>query len=130
MKISYEFLNGDKVEIDVDEKWNRVLLELDRLEYNNNQKETRRHTSYDTGCEDGEWMLDNHANTEEQYEEKEEHRRIEKTLNKLSESQYKTLVKLDYEGYQNEEYAKNEGIAPASVSITHERAIKNFKKIF
>ena len=42
MKYKYDFCN-EAVEIDVPEEWVRVLQDLDREEYNNNQKETRRH---------------------------------------------------------------------------------------
>lgn len=44
MKITYEF-DKETVEIEVNEKWGQIVLELDRLEYNNNQTETRRHSS-------------------------------------------------------------------------------------
>ena len=44
MKYKYDFCN-EAVEIDVPEEWVRVLQDLDREEYNNNQKETRRHCS-------------------------------------------------------------------------------------
>jgi len=44
MKYKYDFCN-EAVEIDVPEEWAQVLQNLDREEYNNNQKETRRHSS-------------------------------------------------------------------------------------
>ena len=43
MKTKYEFVNGEVVEIEVSEEWAEVLAELDRQEYNNDKKETRRH---------------------------------------------------------------------------------------
>ena len=44
MKIKYQFVN-ESVEIEVDEEWANVVIELDRLEHNSNQTETRRHCS-------------------------------------------------------------------------------------
>ncbi len=44
MKYKYNFCN-EAVEIDVPDEWAQVLQNLDREEYNNNQKETRRHSS-------------------------------------------------------------------------------------
>ena len=44
MKIKYEFAT-ETVEIEVDETWGTVLVDLDRQEYNNDQSETRRHCS-------------------------------------------------------------------------------------
>ena len=45
MKIRYEFTNGEISEIEVDESLGELLVELDRQAYNNDHKETRRHTS-------------------------------------------------------------------------------------
>ena len=54
MKYTYKF-NTEEVEIEVDEKWGNIILELDRQEYNDNHRETRRHCSLDLysreGCE-------------------------------------------------------------------------------
>ena len=47
MKYKYDFCN-EAVEIDVPEEWAQVLQNLDREEYNNNQKETRRNISLET----------------------------------------------------------------------------------
>lgn len=44
MKIKYEFAN-ETVEIEVDEEWGNLLIDLDRQEYNNDHAETRRHCS-------------------------------------------------------------------------------------
>ena len=44
MRIKYEFCTED-VEIEVSGYWAAVLRDLDRIEYNINQKETRRHCS-------------------------------------------------------------------------------------
>ena len=46
MKRTYHFVNESK-EVEIEEKWGQVLKELDRLEYNNNHRETRRHSSLD-----------------------------------------------------------------------------------
>lgn len=44
MKIKYEFADGE-VEVDVPNEWASILVELDRLERNNDKKERRRHYS-------------------------------------------------------------------------------------
>lgn len=40
MKIKYEFADGE-VEVDVPNEWASILVELDRLERNNDKKERR-----------------------------------------------------------------------------------------
>ena len=52
MKIKYEFAN-ETVEIEVEENWGAVLVELDRQEYNNDHAETRRHISLESSVEEG-----------------------------------------------------------------------------
>ena len=44
MKIKYAFAN-ETVTIEVEDQWATVLVDLDRQEYNIDQKETRRHCS-------------------------------------------------------------------------------------
>ena len=45
MKVRYEFVNGEISEIEVDDNLGELLVDFDRQEYNNDHKETRRHTS-------------------------------------------------------------------------------------
>ena len=52
MKVQYRFVNGDLVELDVAQEYGEVLADLDRLERNNNQTETRRHVSLDMMIQD------------------------------------------------------------------------------
>ena len=44
MKIQYKFAT-DTVTIEVDDRWGELLVDLNRQEYNNDHKETRRHSS-------------------------------------------------------------------------------------
>ena len=45
MKITYEFVTGEVSEVEVDERLGGMLLDLNRQQDNNDQKETRRHFS-------------------------------------------------------------------------------------
>lgn len=44
MKIQYKFVN-ETISIDVPDDWGETLIDMDRQEYNNDHKETRRHYS-------------------------------------------------------------------------------------
>ena len=44
MKIQYKFAS-ETIEIEVSDEWGEILIDLDRQEYNNDHKETRRHSS-------------------------------------------------------------------------------------
>ena len=52
MKIKYAFAD-ETVEIEVSDEWGEILIDLDRQEYNNDHKETRRHASLDAYNLDG-----------------------------------------------------------------------------
>ena len=54
MKITYEFVTGEISEVEVDERLGGMLLDLDRQQENNDQKETRRHVSLDSMDYEGE----------------------------------------------------------------------------
>lgn len=47
MRVRYEFVNGEWSEIEVEDSLGELLVELDRQEYNNDHRETRRHMSLD-----------------------------------------------------------------------------------
>ena len=48
MKIQYKFAS-ETIEIEVSDEWGEILIDLDRQEYNNDHKETRRHYHME-GC--------------------------------------------------------------------------------
>lgn len=53
MKIKYQFAT-ETVEIEVSDDWGNLVIDLDRQEYNNDHKETRRHVSLDAAEFEGE----------------------------------------------------------------------------
>ena len=59
MKIKYEFAN-EVIEIEVSDEWGMVILEMDRLDYNNDKKETRRHLARSQHFEECRWSLGAH----------------------------------------------------------------------
>ena len=58
MKINYKFANGEISEVEVDKQLGDVIVDFDRIEYNNDQTETRRHTSLDDMDYEGEFFAD------------------------------------------------------------------------
>ena len=103
MNYSYTFANENKT-IDIDEKWISVLEELDRVEYNNDQTETRRHTSYSNG-DDGEWMTSKEDETS--LMDKIEAGRLMKTAKEcLSERQFEVFIAIAAKDHTFSSYAK------------------------
>lgn len=128
MKIKYEFAT-ETVEIEVDETWGTVLVDLDRQEYNNDHAETRRHCSLDAFGE-------NH--TEVAFGEdslvallrRETTEAIEKALEQLKPAQRELIQALFFEGMSNEEYASRCGVTPGAISQRKATALKKLKILF
>ena len=131
MKYQYEFADGEVCKIEVDEYWAGVLADLDRMEYNNDKKETRRHCTLDVLGDEGAWMIDESADPYKFVPEKlETESRTNKAMSKLSESQRDVLVAVGYTGMSLTEYAQNKGIDHSTASRNYQRAKNNFKKFF
>jgi hypothetical protein len=45
MRISYEFITGEKFEIEVDDDIGEVIIEMEKMQSRKNRAETRRHNS-------------------------------------------------------------------------------------
>ena len=93
MKISYEFVTGEISEVEVDESLGGMLLDLDRQQYNNEQKETRRHVSFDGMDYEGE-LFASAEDTEGEAERREDMARLFSAMEALSQSQRELVEKV------------------------------------
>jgi len=64
IKIAYRFADGHVEEIEVEQEVAKALKELDRQEYNNTKKETRRHTLLSAMEYESQCFADQGLNTE------------------------------------------------------------------
>ena len=131
MKYKYEFANENKT-IEISEEWISVLEELDRLEYNNNHAETRRHVSLDDG-EDGEWLSTEKGKTLIEIAGKIfslDDRRFVKARTILSKKQSELYESVYDRGDSVGEYAVDNGIDQSTASKRNRAVIEKFKKIF
>ena len=132
MKYKYEFANENRT-IEISEEWISVLEELDRLEYNNNHAETRRHVSIDDG-EDGEWL-----STVKKGETlirvagkifSPDDKRFRKGRKALSKKQMELYESVYDRGDSIGEYAADNNVDPSTASKRNSAVIEKFKKIF
>ena len=131
MKYKYEFANENKT-IEISEEWISVLEELDRLEYNNNHAETRRHVSLDDG-EDGEWLSTEKGKTLLKVAGKifsPDDKRFRKGRKALSKKQAELYESVYDRGDSVGEYATDNKIDQSTASKRNSAVIKKFKKIF
>ena len=127
MKIKYEFADGD-VEVDVPNEWASILVELDRLERNNDKKERRRHYSLDSCEYEGIVYASEDKNLTAIFETDSKFGRLTEAIKYLSDKQ-KSLIKAVYfDGMSVSDYAKHMGISQSAVSQQLKTIYKKLKK--
>ena len=129
MKISYEFVTGEISEVEVDDALGGMLLDFDRQQYNNDQKETRRHVSLDGMGYEGE-LFASADDTESEGERREDMARLFSAMEALSPAQRELVEKVYFEGRIITDIAREEGVSKQSVHERVGRALKKLKKNF
>lgn len=130
MNIKYEFAT-ETVEIEVTAEWAEVIAEYDRLEYNNNHKETRRHEYYSYGTESY-WMADSDLDPLE-IKIREENKlatkgKADMMLATLTDAQEKLVYKRYCLNMSVNDIADEEGVDHSTISHRLERIRKKLKK--
>ena len=130
-KYEYSFSNESEI-IEVSDEWADILEELDRIEYNNNHAETRRHVSLDGG-EDGEWLSTEKGKTLLKVAGKifsPDDKRFRKGRKALSKKQAELYESVYDRGDSVGEYAADNKIDQSTASKRNSAVIKKFRKIF
>lgn len=124
MKIKYQFAT-ETVEIEVDDDWGNLVIDLDRQDYNNDHKETRRHISYDALDFDGDALAAEDRNLTVYADNDALYQAIQQlTLNQ----QY--IIRAHYfEDRSFTEIAQALGVGVSSVTHSAERARNALKKL-
>ena len=128
MKITYEFVTGEISGVEVDERLGGMLLDLDRQQDNNDQKETRRHVSLDGMDYEGE-LFASAEDTEGEAVRREDMARLFFAMETLSPSQRELVEKVYFEGRKITDIAAEEGVDKSAVSHRLGRIHKKLKKI-
>ncbi len=127
MQIKYRFAN-EVVDVEVDEKWGAILLDLDRCEYNNNQTETRRHASLNAMEYEGELFFDPNSDIAAHLEKAEAQEILRRAMDSLPPQQKALLKKVFFEGISAAEIARQEGVNKSSVHKRLQRIFEQLKK--
>ena len=129
MKITYEFVTGEISEVEVDERLGGMLLDLDRQQENNDQKETRRHFSLNGMDYEGE-LFASAEDTERTVEHREDMARLYSAMEALSPSQRELVKKVYFEERKITDIAREEGVSHVAVHDRLERIYKKIKNNF
>ena len=106
MKIKYEFADGD-VEVDVPNEWASILVELDRLERNNDKKDKNLTAIFETDSKFG---------------------RLTEAIKYLSDKQKSLIQAVYFDGMSVSDCAKHMGISQSAVSQQLKTIYKKLKK--
>lgn len=124
MKIKYQFAT-ETVEIEVDDDWGNLVIDLDRQEYNNDHKETRRHVSLDAALYEGDVFVDKDADLDKFTDRID----LQQAISTLTNHQQRIINGRYFEGLTYIELGKELGITEASVRRAADRALKQLRKI-
>ena len=126
MKIKYEFAN-EAVEIEVEEKWATIVLDLDREEYNDNHRETRRHCSLDAlNLDDA--LLPSDVDVFEAVADTEGKRNLYQAINKLSPQQRKLIWRIYFQGEHPADIARELGVSKTAIHNRLQRIFCQLQK--
>ncbi len=98
MKVKYEFLTGEIVEVEVSNDIGEVSIELDREIHNSDRREIRRHNSVDKLQVQGIQIADGSVDVVSIIEKKETREALYNALNKLLPQQRELIHKVFVEG--------------------------------
>ncbi|NLO46292.1 MAG: sigma-70 family RNA polymerase sigma factor [Clostridiales bacterium] len=127
MKVTYKFANGERCDIEVDERWSDELAELDRLEYNANQRESRRHCSLDSMDYEGEFFADG-TDVLSDFLKRQDAERLSAAMDSLLPRQKELLQKVFYEGLSIAGIAREEGVNEAAIRGRLKKIYRQIKK--
>ena len=126
MKIKYEFAN-ESVEIEVEEKWATIVLDLDREEYNDNHRETRRHCSLDAlNLDDG--LLPSDMDEFEAVADAEGKRNLYQAIEKLSPQQKELIGRIYFQGEHPADIARELGVSKTAIHNRLQRIFCQLQK--
>ena len=128
MKYNYEFLD-ETVEVEVNEEWMEVLLELDKREYNNDHAETRRHISLDMFDDRSEVLISQDPELPDLMILKEDEQRIMHAIAFLNQTQQEAINEICLNGMSISDFAVSKGITIDAVYRrlrSAKKSLKNF----
>jgi len=129
MKIKYEFLTGEIVEVEASNDIGEVSIELDREIYNSDQTETRRHKSYSNGNDKQEKFEDLSVNVEAEVFSSLEYEVLYSAIAMLQPQQGLLVHKVFYEERTMADIAREEGVSSKAIQDRVNKIKARLRKI-
>ena len=125
----YHFSNGETISIDVSDDWGEILIDLDRLEYNNDHKETRRHYSLEGKVYEGMDYAVEDPGLEALFAGPTDEERLRAAIQKLSPDQQAMIRAIYFENVSVNDYAARMGVTQSAISHRLQTVKKKLKKL-
>ena len=128
MKIQYKFAT-ETISIDVPNDWGEILIDLDRQEYNNDHKETRRHYSLEGKVYEGMDYAVEDPGLEALFAGPTDEERLRAAIQKLDPNQQTMVRAIYFEGVSVNDYAARMGVTQSAISHRLQTVKKKLKKL-
>lgn len=129
MKITYKFVTGEVAEVEVSEEIGAVIVDLDRLEYNNDHKETRRHYSLEGKVYEGMDYAVEDSGLEALFAGPTDEERLHTAIRQLSPDQQEMVRAIFFENVSVNDYAARMGVTQSAISHRLQTVKKKLKKL-
>jgi len=121
--ITYNFVDGTSVEVEVGREWTKVILDMRRKANSSNRLARMHCVTMDVLGSEGPWMKD------EKKDEPNLRIKINQTYKKPSPKQQELVRLVCLEDMPVCEYARREGVDHSAISHRLEQIRKKFKKV-
>ena len=128
MKIQYKFAT-ETISIDVPDDWGEILIDLDRQEYNNDHKETRRHYSLEGKVYEGMDYAAEDSGLEALFAGPTDEERLRAAIQKLDPDQQAMIRAIYFEGVSVNDYAARMSVTQSAISHRLQTVRKKLKKL-
>lgn len=134
MRINYEFITGERLEIEVDDNIGEVIIETEKMQSRRNRAETRRHNSLEFMQENRDGyrpmqFADNRADVEQIIIHSDEKERLHQAIQKLNSKDSIIVKKYYFEDKTMVEIGKELGITAMAVSKRLKKIPDKIKKL-
>ncbi len=125
----YHFSNGETISIEIPDDWGEILIDLDRQEYNNDHKETRRHYSLEGKVYEGMDYAVEDPGLEALFAGPTDEERLRAAIQKLDPDQQAMIRAIYFEGVSVNDYAARMGVTQSAISHRLQTVRKKLKKL-
>lgn len=125
----YHFSNGETISIDVSNDWGEILIDLDRQEYNNDHKETRRHYSLEGKVYEGMDYAVEDSGLEALFAGPTDEECLRTAIQQLTPDQQEMVQAIYFENVSVNDYAARMGVTQSAISHRLQTVKKKLKKL-